>query len=136
MRRTAVLLLAMCFMPPLLRAQVLSHDYSSLYELSKPAIVTITTDDGSGSGFLVTSYGHIATNYHVIRNSRYLAVQFPDGRKVTAQVVAVNPQYDMALLKVNSEVVAGIKPLSVLPEAKESTVKVGIPVVAIGSPLN
>lgn len=136
MKRAAVLSLVLCIMPALLGAQVLAYDYSSLYELSKPAIVTITTDDGSASGFLVTSYGHIATNYHVIRNSRYLAVQFPDGRKVTAQVVAVNPQYDMALLKVNSSVVAGIRPLPVLSEDKENTVKVGIPVVALGSPFN
>jgi hypothetical protein len=96
----------------------------------------VTTDDGSGSGFVVTSLGHIATNYHVIRNSRYLAVQFPDGRKVKAAVVAANPHYDMALLKVNSAVVDGIHPLAVLPADKEPTIRVGVPVVAIGSPLN
>src|SRR5581483_11431656 len=65
-----------------------------------------------------------------------LAVQFPDGRKVRAAVAAVNPQYDMAILKVNSEVVQGIEPLPILPQEAETTVKVGIPVVAIGSPLN
>src|SRR5262249_234059 len=81
-------------------------------------------------------FGHIATNYHVIRNSRYLAVQFPDGRKVKAVVAAVNPHYDMAVLKVNSEVVEGIQPLQVLPEEMERTIKLRIPVVAIGSPLN
>jgi len=37
---------------------------------------------------------------------------------------------------VNSEVVAGIKPLSLLSEEKDASVKVGIPVVAVGSPLN
>jgi hypothetical protein len=55
---------------------------------------------------------------------------------VKAQVVAVNPQYDMALLKVNSSVVAGIRPLPILSEDKEDGVKVGIPVVALGSPFN
>src|SRR5262249_4617108 len=49
---------------------------------------------------------------------------------------AVNPHYDMAVLKVNSDVVKGIEPLPILPVEKESTIKVGIPVVAIGSPLN
>src|SRR5262249_60378279 len=49
---------------------------------------------------------------------------------------AVNPHYDMAVLKVNSDVVKGIEPLPILPVEKESTMKVGIPVVAIGSPLN
>src|SRR5437016_13061509 len=91
---------------------------------------------GSSSGFLVMPFGHTATNFHVVRGSKYLAVQFPDGRKVKASVVAVNPHYDMALVKVNSEVVAGIKPLVVLPAEKDASIKVGVPVVAIGSPLN
>jgi hypothetical protein len=42
----------------------------------------------------------------------------------------------MAILKVNSEVVSGLQPLQVLPAEKDSTIKVGVPVVAIGSPLN
>src|SRR6059036_1748305 len=136
MKRAAGLLVTVLVLPVLLQAQVIAYVYSNLYERSKPAIVQVTTDDGSGSGFLVTPQGHIATNYHVIRNSRYLAVQFPDGRKVKAVVAAVNPQYDMAILKVNSEVVDGVKPLPVVKEERENTVKVGIPVVAIGSPMN
>src|SRR5437870_10826968 len=136
MKRAAGLLVTVLVLPVLLQAQVIAYDYSNLYERSKPAIVQVTTDDGSGSGFLVTPQGHIATNYHVIRNSRYLAVQFPDGRKVKAAVAAVNPQYDMAVLKVNSEVVDGIRPLEVLPADKEDSIRVGVPVVAIGSPLN
>jgi hypothetical protein len=116
--------------------QAAIHDFSALYETATPAVVTITTDDGRGSGFLVSKAGHIATNFHVVRNSKYLAVQFPDGRKVAATVVAVNPYFDMAMLKVNSIVVEGIEPLKVLPENEESTVRAGIPVVSIGSPLN
>src|SRR2546428_4023667 len=134
--QTAARLLLVSFLPAALAAQAVIHDYSKLYEAASPAVVQVTTDDGSGSGFLITPFGHIGTNYHVIRNSRYLAVQFPDGRKVKAAVVAVNPHYDMALLKVNSEVVDGIRPLPVLPEERDATIKVGIPVVAIGSPLN
>src|SRR2546426_1522054 len=136
MKRVVRLLLAICVVPAVIYAQAVAYDYSKLYETSSPAVVQVTTQDGSGSGFLVTPFGHIATNFHVIRGSKYLAVQFPDGHKVKAAVVAVNPHYDMALLKVNSEVVAGIKPLAVLPEEKDSTIKVGVPVVAIGSPLN
>jgi len=134
--KTAAGLFAICLLPVAIFAQAIAYDYSKLYEAASPAVVQVTTDDGSGSGFLVTPFGHIATNYHVIRHSRYLAVQFPDGRKVKAVVAAVNPHYDMAVLKVNSEVVEGIQPLPVLPAEREGTMKVGIPVVAIGSPLN
>src|SRR5215470_19331736 len=136
MKTAAGLLLAICILPAAVFAQAIAYDYSKLYEAASPAVVQVTTDDGSGSGFLVTPFGHIATNYHVVRHSRYLAVQFPDGRKVKAVVAAINPSYDMAILKVNSEVVEGIKPLRVLPDERDNTVKVGIPVVAIGSPLN
>lgn len=136
MKRAMGLLFVTCLVPVAIYAQAVAYDYSKLYEKVSPAVVQVTTDDGSGSGFLITPFGHIATNYHVIRNSRYLAVQFPDGRKVKAAVAAVNPHYDMAILKVNSEVVQGIQPLAVLAEDKEGTIKVGIPVVAIGSPLN
>jgi hypothetical protein len=136
MKRVAGLLLTVCLIPALIYAQALAYDYSKLYETSSPAVVQVTTQDGSGSGFLVTPQGHIATNFHVVRGSKYLAVQFPDGRKVKATVVAVNPHYDMAILKVNSEVVSGLQPLAVLPAEKDATIKVGIPVVAIGSPLN
>jgi len=136
MKSAAGLVFVILILPAALFAQAIAYDYSKLYETVSPAVVQVMTDDGLGSGFLVTPFGHIATNYHVVRHSRYLAVQFPDGRKVKAVVAAVNPRYDMAVLKVNSEVVEGIKPLSVLAEERDQTVKVGIPVVAIGSPLN
>jgi trypsin-like peptidase len=135
MKRAAGLLTILLF-PVLLCAQIAAYDYSGLYEQVSPAVVTVTTDDGSGSGFLASSSGLIATNHHVVRNTRYLAVQFSDGRKVAAKVVAVNPFHDMALLKVNSEVVSNIRPLTILSAEKEDSVKVGIPVVAVGSPLN
>src|SRR5205085_12322917 len=107
MKRSAGLLFVMFLLPLALHAQVVAYDFSALYESAAPAVVQITTDDGSGSGFLVSPFGHIATNFHVIRNSKYLAVQFSDGRKVKADVVAVNTKFDMALLKVNSILVQG-----------------------------
>src|SRR4029453_4979 len=100
-------------LPAVIMAQAVAYDFSKLYETISPAVVQVTTDSASGSGFLITPFRHIATNFHVIRHSRYLAVQFPDGRKVKAIVVAANPQYDMAVLKVNSEVLANIQPLRV-----------------------
>jgi hypothetical protein len=136
MKRSAGLLLALFLVPLSLRAQVVAYDFSPLYEQASPAVAQITTDDGSGSGFLITPFGHIATNYHVVRNSRYIAVQFHDGRKVKAEVIATNDKYDLALIKVNSSLVHSIKPLQLLPEDKDPTLKVGIPVVALGSPLN
>jgi hypothetical protein len=129
--------LALCiFLPLAAAAQSVAFDYSAIYEHAKTAVVTVTTEDGSGSGFLVTPFGHIATNYHVVRGSKYLAAQFADGRKVRAQIVAYNAMADMALIKVNSSLTAAIDPLTLLPEENDSSIKVGTPVAALGSPLN
>ena len=49
-------------------------------------------DAGHGSGILVSEDGLIVTNHHVVRNSRYLAVQFADARKVAAAVVTLDPR--------------------------------------------
>jgi S1-C subfamily serine protease len=136
MKTSAGLLIAILMLPLALHAQVVAYDFSSLYETASPAVVQITTDDGSGSGFVISPFGHIATNFHVVRNSRYLAVQFHDGSKVKAEAIAINSKYDLALLKVNSAAVKSIRPLQLLPEEKDASLKVGIPVVALGSPLN
>jgi hypothetical protein len=78
----------------------------------------------------------IATNHHVVRNARYLAVEFPDGRKVTADIVVLDAEHDVAILKVNRSLVGGIAPVPLLPKEKDASVVAGIPVVAFGSPLS
>src|SRR5215510_3486589 len=136
MKRSGLLASVLFLLPLALHAQVVAYDFSALYQSAAPSVVLIASDSGSGSGFVVSPFGHIATNFHVIRNSKYLSVQFPDGRKVNADIIAVNSKYDMALLKVNSALVKDIKPLQLLPADREPEVRVGSPVVALGSPLN
>jgi hypothetical protein len=113
-----------------------AFDYSALYERLNPAIVKVFADSASGSGFLVSRSGLIATNHHVVRNARYLAVQFADGRKVLAAPVLLDAQFDLAVLKVHRDVAAGIEPLALLPSSRDHTLKPGVPVLAFGSPLS
>ena len=49
MKRIAVLLVVICILPALVYAQAIAYDYSKLYEALSPAVVQITTQDGSGS---------------------------------------------------------------------------------------
>lgn len=116
--------------------QPIAYDYSALYEALNPAIVKILADGGHGSGLLVSQNGLIATNHHVVRNSRAVAVQFADGRKVAAHVVTLDPRFDVAILKVNKDTLAGLTPLRLLPADRDGEVKPGIPVLAFGSPLS
>jgi hypothetical protein len=117
-------------------AQRMAYDLTAMYEAVNPSIVKVHSDSSTGSGFLIRADGLIATNHHVVRNSRYVAVEFPDGRKVTSDVVLLDAKNDLAILKVNQSVIGDLKPLSLLTPDGDAGVKAGIPVVAFGSPLS
>ncbi len=76
--------------------KTLFRDYSDLYARLCPSIAIVYADSGRGSGFLVSRNGLVVTNHHVVRNSRHLAVKFPDGPKVAAEYVSLSPRHDYA----------------------------------------
>jgi S1-C subfamily serine protease len=53
----------------------------------------------SGTGFFITDDGLILTNRHVAKDSKNLLVVMPDGDTVSAEVVAIDDQYDLALIR-------------------------------------
>jgi hypothetical protein len=112
----------------------MTFDYSRMYEALNPSIVKVHADRGTGSGFLVSQDGLIATNHHVVANSRFVAVQFADGKKFRADILILNARDDVAILKINHQVVAALQPLPLLPSERDSSVKAGLSVVAFGSP--
>lgn len=63
-----------------------------------PAVVTITLDDGFGSGFIISKEGHVLTNYHVVKTRDHVKVKLNMGITLEASVLRTNPDYDMALL--------------------------------------
>lgn len=117
-------------------AQRVAYDLTAMYESVNPSIVKIHVDAGSGSGFLVRADGLVATNHHVVRNSRTIAVELADQRRFTADVVVLDAQFDLAILKINHTVAGAMKPLTLLPAERDMSVKVGVPAVAFGSPLS
>jgi S1-C subfamily serine protease len=113
-----------------------AYDYSELYARLNPSIVKVFADSGHGSGFVVSADGLIATNHHVVSNARYTAVQFADGRKVAASLVLLDARFDVALLRINRNILRNVAPLTLLSAADEASLKAGIPVLAFGSPLS
>ena len=105
-----------------------------MYAAVNPSVVKIHADAGTGSGFLVSETGFIATNHHVVRNARFIAVEYPDGRKVAAEIVVLDARHDVAVLKVNSTTTKGVAALPLLAANNDDSVQPGIPVVAFGSP--
>ncbi|NPA67960.1 MAG: trypsin-like serine protease [Chlorobi bacterium] len=66
----------------------------------KNSIYKIITADGTGTGFKVTGYNFVITNYHVIRGNKTVAVQDHNHNRYLAQVTMVNPEVDLAFLHV------------------------------------
>ena len=55
-----------------------------------------------GSGLIYDSRGYILTNYHVIENAEEIMVKLMDQSEYSARVVGVDPQTDLAVLKIFS----------------------------------
>jgi S1-C subfamily serine protease len=100
----------------------------------KPSIMTVWTQDGHGTGFLVDPAGLILTNQHVISGHTYLAAQFDSARKLTAELLAEDTQKDVAVLRVN---LAPVPDAVIARLAKgEGTLLEGERVFTIGNPLD
>ena len=115
----------------------------SLYLRVAPAVVNVTTqvlrtdffwgttpEEGSGSGFLWDTDGHIVTNYHVIEGAQQIEVSFGGDASLPATVVGTDPINDLAVIKVDSA------PEDVQPvEVGTSTgLHVGQTAIVIGNP--
>ena len=109
-----------------------------IFERSEPGVVQINvkrTDETQidrrvGSGFVYDTRGHIITNEHVIKDAKEVIVTFLDGRSYVADVVGVDKDTDLAVIKVE----ASISSLHPLPMGDSSKLKVGEPIAAIGNP--
>lgn len=107
---------------------------TKIYEDASPGVVSLKVltrfGEGLGSGFVVDQEGHILTNYHVIEGITELEVDFSSGIKARGELVGIDLDSDMAVVKVNLDP----EYLHPLPLGDSSQVKVGQTVVAIGNP--
>jgi serine protease Do len=83
---------------------------------------------GIGSGFIVTADGLVLTNAHVVKDAAEVTVKLTDRREYKAKVLGVDPQTDIAVLKIEG------KNLPTVKLGSTDNVRVGEWVVAIGSP--
>jgi len=90
---------------------------------------TQRVQDGSGSGFIISSDGFVVTNSHVVSGAVKIEVTCQDGRTFDAEVRGNDPSSDIAVLKIFGE---HLKHISF---AGSNGLKPGQLVIAIGSPL-
>ena len=82
----------------------------------------------TGSGFIVSSDGYIATNAHVVDDASEVTVRLSDRREFKAKVIGSDKRSDVALLKIDA------KDLPRVAIGDPDKLKVGEWVVAIGKP--
>jgi S1-C subfamily serine protease len=93
-----------------------------------PAVVSIATEGGSGSGVIVNRNGTIITNAHVVGNSRTVRVGLQSGQMLQGTVRGRDPSVDVAVVQI---------PGSNFPSAPlgdSDRLAVGQMAVAIGNP--
>ncbi len=81
-----------------------------------------------GSGVIVSAKGHVLTNFHVINGADEIVVALHDGCQASAKVVGVDPDSDLAVLKVE---LTGLQALRFMVDDMP---RVGDVVLAIGNP--
>ncbi len=121
---------------------VLEAQVVAIYEQAGPAVVNITSisvaydfffrpvpQEGSGSGFIYDTEGHVVTNYHVVENAEELSVTLANGETYSAEIVGVDPSNDLAVLRIKAE---NLPDPILLGDSDQ--LRVGKFVVAIGNP--
>lgn len=117
-----------------------------LYDMACQQVVGITTEVTytnyfgmrtssavSGSGFIITADGYIMTNYHVIEDAYRAGINvnviLHDGTRYKAQIVGVESDNDVAILKVDAD---GLSPVTL---GNSESMRVGDTIYAVGNPL-
>jgi S1-C subfamily serine protease len=115
-------------------------NFSELFTRVESSVLQVTDPSAPGllgprlgSGFVYDKEGHIITNNHVVAGgSGDLDITFIDGTVYDARLVGSDPYADLAVLKVEEDVPKD--KLVPLPLGNSSTLKIGQPVAAVGSP--
>ena len=124
-------------------ANALETQVIAVYEAVSPAVVNITNrsyaydmfmravpQEGSGSGFVYDTEGHIVTNYHVVENAEELLVTLASGQVYETEIVGTDPANDLAVIRTD----AGADLPEPLALSDSDKLRVGQFVAAIGNP--
>ncbi|MFB0537161.1 MAG: S1C family serine protease, partial [Anaerolineae bacterium] len=123
-------------------ANALEAQVEAVYDQAGPAVVHITSrviaydvfmqpvpQEGTGSGFVYDTGGHIVTNYHVVADAESVSVALAAGGVYTATIVGTDSSNDLAVVRIEAEDLPAPIPL-----ADSDQLRVGQFVVAIGNP--
>ena len=113
-----------------------ADDLTAMFQKYQKSVVTVWSEIGSGTGFIVDSAGLIMTNQHVIGPSELISVQFDAKRKVAAKVLAFDAERDVAVLYADLSAFPGAVAAPIAKaQAGRGIAAEGERVFTIGSPL-
>jgi len=120
--------------------------YADAVDIAAPAVANVYTrrlvaagDASAGSGrfqlntslgsaVVIDSEGYLVTNFHVVADAAEIRLQLADGRIANPDVVGVDRETDLALLKVD------LGTLPAIPLGRSDQLRIGDVVLAIGNP--
>jgi S1-C subfamily serine protease len=94
-----------------------------------PAVVSISSRAGSGSGVVIRQDGVILTNAHVVGNMSRVGVRLANGDEYVGEVLGRAPDIDLAVVRVDG------RNLPVAPLGDSDRLQVGQSAIAIGNPV-
>jgi hypothetical protein len=101
-----------------------------VYQLASPAVVSIRTESGNGSGTIIDPKGLVLTSGHVVRGANKITVSLANQQRYQGQVIAISRNPDLALIQLENVKSA----LPVIKFSSSAQVLVGQRVFAIGDP--
>lgn len=103
---------------------------SDVMERALPSIVQIHTDTGSGTGFIISKDGLVATNFHVVEGEREVDIILHTGMRYLGRVAEIDAYFDLAYVQIESE-----RSFIPIPIGDSDEIRPGDSVIAIGFPL-
>jgi len=93
---------------------------------------TVVTQEGVGSGTVISRDGKVLTAAHVVQTADEVMVEFFDGTSIPGRVVSSDPVTDLALVQLSKPVPSKME---VSPLGDSSKTAVGSQVFVVGAPL-
>lgn len=119
--------------------------YADAVDISAPAVANVYTkrlaeyrsederprfriETSYGSAVVIDPAGYLVTNFHVVADAAETRIQLSDGRIAEPEIVGLDAETDLALLKVN------LGTLPALQMGRSAQLRIGDVVLAIGNP--
>ena len=110
-----------------LKASV-GDDFSGIAKNAVQSVVTIRTNTGQGTGFIISNQGYIVTNAHVLVGASKINAITYEQNTINANFIGFDGTFDIALLQIPGD-------YKTLKLADSDKVQIGEKVIAIGNPL-